>query len=321
MPVSTQNTSTEPRPRNVEMAPSRAVTRRPRGKLRRHLLAWLFLAPLLFVNGTVIAGPGVATVYYAFTDWSGLGDADFVGLENFTTLATDGAFLEALWHNVLWMAFFLTVPVTMGLVGAFLLSRITRFGVLFRVLYILPYTIASVVNAAIWKNILSPTQGVQAALTDLGVPGLEDLNFLGDPTLALPTVAFVDNWTFWGFVLVLFLAAMQSVDKELYEAARVDGASAWREFWHVTVPGVRPTLVFVMLIIIVWSVKVFDYIYILTQGGPAGATEVVATRLYKEAFENNEAGYAAAMGLSTVLISGLFLFGYQWLRKRKDWNI
>jgi raffinose/stachyose/melibiose transport system permease protein len=119
---------------------------------------------------------------------------------------------------------------------------------------------------------------------------------------------------------VLFLAAMGSVDRSLYEAARVDGATTWREFWHITLPGIRATLLFVALMTIIWSLLAFDYVYILTQGGPAGATELISTLLYKQAFSLNEAGYAAAMGVGmtsvVLVVVGVFL----WLRRR-GWEV
>ena len=278
------------------------------------------MAPLVLLNLVVIVGPAFATVYYSFTDWSGLGPAEFVGLENYRRMLTDGDFLAALWHNVVWTAIFLTVPIAMGLVGAFLLSQITRFQMVFRVVYFIPYVVASVVNAAIWENILDPNRGIGAVLAGLGIPWLEGVAFFGSQTLALPSVAFVNNWAWWGFVVVLFLTAMQSVDRELYEAAKVDGAGRWQQFLNVTVPGIRPTLVFVCLMTIIWSFLVFDYIYIITQGGPAGATEVVASQMYKEAFARFEAGYAAAQGLGISFVSGLIILAFLFLRRR-GWDV
>jgi raffinose/stachyose/melibiose transport system permease protein len=278
------------------------------------------MAPLAVVNILVVLGPSIASIYYSLTDWSGLGPAKFIGLGNFARLASDSEFHGALLNNFIWTIIFLTVPITMGLLGAFLLSHVRRFQMFFRVVYFIPFVIASVVNGAIWQNLLDPTRGLGQALTGIGVPFLDGVAFLGDKTLALPSVAFVDNWHFWGFLVVLFLSAMQSVDTELYEAARVDGASRWQEFRYVTLPGIRPTLVFVMLMVIVWSLLVFDYIWILTQGGPAGATEVVATILYKNAFARFDAGYAAAMGITMSFLSGFVVLGFFVLRRR-GWEI
>jgi raffinose/stachyose/melibiose transport system permease protein len=303
--------------------PRRTLRKRP-GRIPQHrkraLTAWVFMLPLVLVNLLVIVGPSVATVYYSFTEWSGIGPAEFVGLENYRRMLTDGEFYEALLHNIIWLAIFLTVPIAMGLLGAFLLSQIERFQMFFRVVYFIPYVIASVVNASIWQNLLDPERGIGAALADVGIPFLEGVSFFGDQRLALPSVAFVDNWHWWGFVLVLFLTAMQSVDRDLYDAAKVDGANRWHQFRHVTLPGIRPTLVFVILMTIIWSLLVFDYVYIITQGGPAGATEVVATLMYKEAFARFEAGYAAALGLGMSFVSGVIVLIFLYLRRR-GWEI
>jgi raffinose/stachyose/melibiose transport system permease protein len=272
------------------------------------------------INLVVVLGPSVAAVYYAFTDWSGFGHANFIGLGNFRALLHDADFLEALRHNLIWTAISLTVPIAMGLGGAFLLSQITRFQMFFRVAYFLPFVMASVVNGAVWENILSPGDGLGAQLAKLGIPWLKDVAFFGDVRLARPSVAFVGNWAWWGFLVVLFLAAMQSVDKELYEAAKVDGASRWDEFLFVTIPGILPTLMFIFLISVIWSFLVFDYVFIITQGGPAGSTEMAATLMYKNAFTFEEAGYAAAMGLSLALVSALVMVVFLLLRRR-GWKI
>lgn len=279
------------------------------------------MVPFAFFNLLVILGPGLATVRYSFTEWSGLGEPTFIGLENYRQMATDSGFWQAFMHNVIWTAIFLTVPIAMGLLGAFLLSQIKRFQILFRIAYFVPYMIASVVNAAIWQNLLDPSRGIGVQLANVGIPFLEGVAFFGNQKLALPAVAFVDNWHWWGFVVVLFLTAMQSVDPELYDAAKVDGASRWSQFMHVTIPGIRPTLVFVMLMTIIWSLLTFDYVYIITQGGPAGASELVSTLLYKEAFQNFEAGYAAALGISMSFISGIVIFGYLYLSRKRGWEI
>jgi raffinose/stachyose/melibiose transport system permease protein len=278
------------------------------------------MIPLVVVNVLVILGPSVATVYYSFTEWSGIGPAEFVGLQNFRDILSDGDFYLAMWHNVLWTAIWLTVPIAMGLLGAFLLSQIRRFQMFFRIVYFIPYVVASVVNAALWQNILDPDRGIGSALASVGIPFLDGVSFFGSERLALPSVAFVNNWAWWGFVVLLFLTALQSVDTQLYDAAKVDGAGRWQQFLNVTLPGIRPTFVFVVLLSIINSLLVFDYVYIITRGGPAGASEVVGTLLYKEAFERFEAGYAAAMALGLSFVSGLIVLGFIFLRRR-GWEI
>ena len=279
---------------------------------RRALVGWAFMAPLVAVNALVVLGPSLAAVYFSLTDWSGLGAAHWVGLRNYRELAGDPDFGAALWHNILWTAFFLVVPMAMGLFGAFALTRIRRGRLLLRVVYFVPYIVASVVTSAIWKNLLSPQLGIGKVL---------HVNVLGNIHLALPAVEIVNNWAWWGFLVVVFLAAMRDVNPNLYEAAALDGASTFRQFWHVTLPSIRPTFLFLGLMTIIWSFLSFDYVYVLTQGGPAGSTDLLSTLLYRDAFGELRAGYASAIGVVMALISAVVVVGYLTVRKRKDWTV
>ena len=292
----------------------------PKRRIRRRAAGFVFMAPLLVINILVIGVPGAESVWYSLTDWTGIGPAKFVGLDNYTHLFSDPNFRNALEHNAMWTVFFLIVPMAIGLLGAFLLSRIRRFQMLFRVAYFIPYVVATVVSGAIWQSLLNPDEGIGAGLSKLGIHWLANVNFLGDPHLALGAVAFVNTWQWWGFLVVIFLAAMQAVNPAQYEAARIDGANAWQEFWHITLPGIRPTLMFLALMTVIWSFLIFDYIYILTQGGPAGSTDVLGTLLYRNAFANQEAGYAAAIGVVMALISVTAVSSFLYLRRR-GWNI
>lgn len=270
------------------------------------------MLPLILINSVVVLVPSISSVWYSFTDWTGIGPAHFVGWENYWLLVQDPEFLTALWHNILWTLFFLIVPMALGLFGAFALSRIRRFRMLFRVAFFIPYIVATVVSAAIWRNLLSP---------DTGLGELLGINFLGDRRLALGSVAFVNNWAWWGFLVIVFLAAMQSISPSLYEAAALDGAGPLRQFLSVTLPGIRPTFAFLGLMTIIWSFLSFDYVYILTQGGPAGSTDVLSTLLYRNAFSNLQAGYASAIGVVMALISGIVVAAYLTLRKVRKWEI
>jgi raffinose/stachyose/melibiose transport system permease protein len=307
MATTTQDTSSPQIGYSAGAPRSRRMQRRRRG-----LVAWGFMLPLVAVNGLVILGPSLASLYYSLTDWTGLGSAHFIGLDNYTHLLHDPDFRNALWHNVYWTVLFLTVPIAMGLLGAYLLSRIRRGQVIFRTLYFIPYIVATVVSSAIWSNLLSP---------DYGIGKLLNVNFLGNGSTALTSVAFVNNWAWWGFLVVIFFSAMRSVDPTLYEAAQLDGASHFQQYRYITLPEIRPTLMFMGLMTIIWSFLVFDYIYILTQGGPAGATDVLGTVLYRDAFANQEAGYAAAIGVVLALMSTVIVSFYLFLRRRRGWEI
>jgi raffinose/stachyose/melibiose transport system permease protein len=292
---------------------------RRRAFVRRKVVPWLFVLPILLINVAVVAGPALSAVYYAMTDWSGIGPATWVGLANFEKLTADAGFRQAFRNNVIWLAMFLTVPIAMALAAAALLAPIKRGAIVFRMALFIPYVLPSVVTAALWRGLLSPDRGIPALLTDLGVPGF-DIALLGNPRTALPAIGFVDNWHWWGFLMVLFLASMQNIPPDLYESARLDGANRWQEFRDVTLPGIRPTLIFMILMTTIWSFLVFDYIWILTQGGPAGASEVLAVLVFKEAFSNFNAGYASAIGLTMSFFVGCVIAIFLVLRRR-GWEI
>lgn len=286
---------------------------------RKTILPWLFMMPILVLNVIVILGPSIGSAFFAFTEWSGLGAPKWVGLANFQRMLTDRVYRIAFTNNVKWTLIFLTVPIAMGLLGSALLAPIKRFAMFYRVAYFLPYVIASVVNAQIWRNILHPTMGIGPFLAERGLEFM-NIAFFGNRHVVLYSIAFVDNWHWWGFLVVLYLAAMQAIDPELYEAARLEGASRWQEWRHVTLPGILPTLVFTVLMTIIWSFLVFDYIYLLTQGGPAHASEVLATEVFNSAFFRFEVGYAAAIGLSMSFIAAMVVTGFIILRRR-GWQI
>lgn len=302
--------------------PDTAQRKRSRRKqfFSKNIVPWLFIAPILLLHLVVVIGPSLAAFYYSLTDWSGIGTAEFVGFENFQELIfEDQNYRAALQHNISWLLFFLTVPFTMALVAAAVLAQIKRGSMAFRTIMFIPYILPSVIIVSIWRNLLSPRMGVGAQLATWGIPGF-DRAFLGETSTALLTIAFIDNWHFWGFLMVLFLAAMQNIPPELYDAAKIDGANRRQEFRHITVPGILPTLSFMLLMTGIWSFLVFDYVWLLTQGGPAGASEVMATYLYKQAFNRFEAGYASAIGLSMSLFAGVIISVFIFLRRR-GWEI
>ncbi len=287
---------------------------------RRKVVPWLFVLPILLINMAVVLGPALAAIYYSMTEWTGIGAAKWIGLDNYRRLLFDDpSFRHAFRNNLIWLVMFLTVPIALALIAASLLAPLKRGALVYRMGLFLPYVLPSVVVAAIWRSLLNPDRGIPNVLTDLGVPGF-DRALLGDPSTVLPSIAFVDNWHFWGFLMVLFLASMQYIPADLYEAARLDGASKWQEFRDITIPGIRPTLVFMILMTSIWSFLTFDYIWVLTQGGPAGASEVLSVLVFKNAFMNLEAGYASAIGLSMSLFVGVVIGIFILLRKR-GWDI
>jgi raffinose/stachyose/melibiose transport system permease protein len=286
---------------------------------RSKIVPWLFILPITLLYLLVVIGPSLAAFYYSLTDWSGIGKADFIGLENFKQIITDTNYHKALLNNLRWLAIFVTIPFALSLIAASMLRGIKRGGMAYRTLLFLPYILPSVVAASIWRNLLSPRVGLGSVLAKMGIAGF-DFAFLGSSKTALYAIAFVDNWHFWGYLMILFLAAMQAIPADLYDAAKVDGANRWQEFLNVTIPGIRPTLVFMIMMVAVWSFLTFDYIWILTQGGPARSSEVLSTYLYKQAFNRFEAGYASSIGLTMSLFAGMILGIFVYIRRR-GWEV
>jgi raffinose/stachyose/melibiose transport system permease protein len=289
-------------------------------RFRHTVIPWLFILPVLLLHVLVVAIPSLSAIYYSMTDWSGIGEAKFIGLENFRRLFTDDpAFLNALKNNLIWLVFFLTVPFILALSAASLLAQVKRGAMFYRLALFIPYILPSVVTASIWRNLLSPKNGVGAQLAAAGIPGL-DIAFLGRSDTSLLSIAFVDNWHYWGFLTILFLTAMQAIPLDLYDAAKIDGANRWQLMRYVTLPGIRPTILFMLMMTAIWSFLVFEYVWILTQGGPAGSSEVLGTLVYKQAFNNFEAGYGAAIGLTMSAFAGGIILIFVLLR-RLGWEI
>jgi raffinose/stachyose/melibiose transport system permease protein len=241
-------------------------------------------------------------------DWNGLGDAKFVGFGNFIEIFTNDPIVKmAVVHNLQWLAVFITVPLILGFTVAILVSRLRKCQMFLRTVYFVPYVISAAVAGKIWTAYMNPYYGLNTIFDKLGFDKLSEVLWLGNPKIALFAVAFVDNWHWWGFIMVLFLGALQQVDPSLYEAARVDGATKFQELFHVSIPGIKQTIAFVLIMTIMWSFLTFDYVYIMTNGGPANSTEIMSTWIYKNAFSKYRAGYANAL---CVIQSGICIIIY-----------
>jgi|HigsolmetaGSP11D_1036233.scaffolds.fasta_scaffold03299_3 raffinose/stachyose/melibiose transport system permease protein len=271
---------------------------------RRRLL--IYLGPLFLLQFVVIFIPAIMNVGYAFTEWKGFDTPRFVGFDNFVRLYNDEIFWTALMNNVRWTIFFLTVPIGMALLGAFFVTRIPRGQMVFRVMFFVPYIIAPVVNAEMWRYIFNPLTGIGPILEKYLGWSWANIGYFAHPDTVLYAIANVDNWHWWGFLFVLYLTAMQAVPRDLYDAAKVDGAGPWKQFKDVTLPGIMPTVFYTLLITLSGSFLIFDYVWILTEGGPGRTSEVLGSYMYKQAFYGFEMGYSAAIALGMTLIAAAF---------------
>lgn len=293
-------------PRTETEALAVSVSVRP-GRDRRRLagpgwLPYLYLLPALLVYGVFMLFPLGRSVQLSLYDWDGLSLATFVGFGNYLDVFTDERLRAAFGHALILIFFFSILPVCIGLVLAAVLSRAKVRGIgLFRTLVFLPQVIAMVVVAVAWRQIYAPDGTINTVLRAIGLGGAARA-WLGDYALALPAVGLVGTWVSTGLVTVLLLAGVARIPKEQFEAARLDGAGAIREFFSIIVPAVRPELTVALTLTIIASLKTFDLVYVTTGGGPGSSTTVPSYEVFRRAFEQGQVGSAAAVGVTLTLL-------------------
>lgn len=269
---------------------------------------WLYLAPALVVYGTFLLYPVLRSAQFSLYEWDGLGASTFVGLANYAGVVTDAGLRAAFSHALVLIAFFALLPLALGLAVAAVLNRarVRALG-LFRTVVFVPQVLAMVVVAVAWRAIYAPDGPLNAALTAVGLGSLTRA-WLGDYTWTLPAVGMVGTWVQTGLVTVLMLAGMARVPREQYEAARLDGAGAVREFFALTLPSVRGEIAVALTLTIVAALKTFDLVYVTTAGGPGNSTTVPAYEVFQRAFRTGQVGSATAVAITlTVLIFALNL--------------
>jgi multiple sugar transport system permease protein len=296
---------------------AREPQRRPFWTTRRRdeMAGWLFVAPQLAGIVAFVLVPLVLVVWYSLHEWSVLaGTFDFVGLGNYQALADDPRLLPVLRATGLFSAGLVVLNLTLALFLAVLLNQRLRGTVVFRTLFFSPVVVTLVAWTIVWGFLLQDNGGVNGLLDAIGVDGP---NWLRGDATAMVSVIVVQLFKNVGLNMVLFLAALQGVPAELYEAARIDGANAWSRFRRVTVPLISPTILLASILTIVGSLQVFAQIAVLTQGGPGTSTTVLVYYLYQQAFQFHHFGYGATISLLLFAIV-LALTVLQW-RMRKRW--
>ncbi|HEX3958141.1 MAG TPA: sugar ABC transporter permease [Trebonia sp.] len=277
-----------------------AMSSGPRRRLRFNS-AYLFIAPSVILIAVFIAEPILQTGWMSLHDWT-IGETthQFVGLANYIALYHDTRFWNALRVTVVYTVFVSLGQVLLGLALASRLRRTTWYSSLLRAAYFFPFIASLVVVGIIWKFLLDPQVGlIDAWLSDVGI---SPPDWLQSTSLALPTVIAVGIWKNVGFAMIVLLASMQQVPTFLYEAATLDGANVWQRFRHVTLPALRPALLFTTLIATITGLQLFDLVYAMTSGGPIFHTESVVMYLYEEGFVDFQMGYASAIAWVLFLI-------------------
>ncbi|SDO03901.1 carbohydrate ABC transporter permease [Alkalicoccus daliensis] len=278
---------------------------------------YLFISPMVIGTTVLVIIPILMAIIVSFTDWvfiQGIGEMSFVGLDNYQRLLSDDIFLRSVRNNAWLIA---AVPVTMffSLILAIIINKHVYMKSFFKIVYFLPYISSIVAIAIVFQLLFHPSYGpINEVLMTIGIENPP--RWLADSSWALVSVIIITIWTSIGFNLIIYLAALQNISLELYEAADMDGANIFKKFRHITVPLVSPTTFFLLITGIVYSFKSFELIVVLTSGGPGYSTSVIVYYLYEQAFEYLRSGYSSA--ISIVLLLMLFIItAIQWYGQKK----
>ena len=292
------------------VAAERAVDERaptPGGRRRRRtesLAGYAFLTPNLLLLGVFVLLPLVGAVVISFQRTNGFGDGTFIGLDNYTRLATDSLFWRSAVNTGLFTVIVTPLSMAVGLGIAVLLNSVLPARGVFRSVLILPMAISGVATALMGVLIFDQNSGVLDKL--LRFAGLPAVPWQSGGLAAFVSVVLVTLWWRIGFNMLIYLAGLQGISPELYEAARLDGATGWQRFRHLTVPLVGPSSFFLLIMNVIYSFQVFDIIFVMTGGGPQNATSVLVTYAYDNGFVTRDQGYAAAIGVVLLLVTLAF---------------
>ncbi|GAA0928456.1 MULTISPECIES: carbohydrate ABC transporter permease [Streptomyces violaceusniger group] len=285
--------------RRAEEATSKLKIRKGRGAGDDGALAAVFIAPALFGFLVFLLWPTLRGVYLSFTRFNLLTPAEWVGLDNYDRMIRDPVFWHSLAVTVEYVVINIGVQTVAALAIAVVLQRLTQSAVL-RGIVLTPYLMSNVVAGIVWLWILDTQMGIGNEI--LQGLGFDRVPFLADDTWAIPTIALINVWRHVGYTALLLFAGLQAIPNDMYEAARVDGASEWRMFWRITMPLLRPVLAVVLIMTVIGSFQVFDTVAVTTAGGPANATNVLQYYIYGAAFGRFQFGYASAMSVALLVV-------------------
>ena len=289
--------------------------REPAALRREAITGYLLISPNLIVFGLFMLLPLILTFVVSAQETSGLGPAEWVGLDNYTELVGDGVFWRSLINTVGYAAVTVPLGLALGLAVAMLLNTAIWLRDVMRTIYYLPVVISGVAAGLIAQWMFNENIGVVNKL--LGFVGLGPVSWQSSPVWAITSVVLLTLWVGVGFNMVVYLAALQSIPREYYDASAVDGANSLQQFRHVTLPGLGTATGFLAIYGVILSFQAFDLIYILTGGGPGDATEVLGTYAYDQAFSARERGYGSAIGVVLYLLLVVVLGAQFWISRRR----
>jgi ABC-type sugar transport system permease subunit len=289
------------------------LTYRFKRSIQRYSLPYLFIAVPIISLIVFLFIPMVVSLWWSFNEYTGLTAAKFVGLDNYIKLLTDDKiFGRSLLNTTLFVLIGMSIGPTLGLLTALMLNQNVRFRSIFRTAYYLPVMTSLVVVSTIWVMLYNQNGLFNTILENLG---FQKVGWLSNPHIALISVAIASIWQGFGFETVVFLAALQSIPRELYEAAMMDGAGGWAQFRNITIPSLKPVIIFVYIIGIIGSYQVFDQVFVMTSGGPVYSTTSIVYYLFGR-FMNHKLGYASA--IAYILFAILVIFSYLQMRFSRE---
>jgi ABC-type sugar transport system permease subunit len=285
------------------------LSHRIKRAFNRYAIPYLFIAVPLIGLVVFLIIPMFTSLWWSLNDYTGLTAPKFVGLNNYIKLLTkDPIFIRGLINTTLFVLIGMSIGPTLGLLTALMLNQNVKFKSLFRTAYYLPVMTSLVVVSTIWVMLYNHNGLFNTLLENLG---LAKVGWLSNPHIALVSLALAAIWQGFGFETVVFLAALQSIPRELYEAAMIDGGGSWAQFRYITVPSLRPVILFVYIIGILGSYQLFEEVYVMTQGGPVNSTQSIVYFLF-DRFQNHRLGYASAVAY--ILFAILVVFSFLQLR-------
>lgn len=274
------------------------VKRIKKGKLETQNIGYLFIAPSVILYTVFMFIPIFRTIGMSFTDYN-LSASNFIGLQNYINLSRDIVFLKALKNTLIYTVLALVPTMVLGLVLALLINKKFRGRALFRAVFYMPNIVSLVAASLAWMYLFAEVGIFNMLLKKLG---MSTVHWLTDPGIALICVVVVSLWTSGGHNMLLFLSGLQGIPTHLYEAASIDGANGWQQFWKITIPQLAPTTFFVFVMTCIASFQVFGQVYMMTNGGPDNATTTLAHQIYLNAFQYYKMGYASAMAVVLLVI-------------------
>ncbi|MFB4279034.1 MULTISPECIES: carbohydrate ABC transporter permease [unclassified Nonomuraea] len=290
----------------------------PVGRRRgRWVTIALFLLPAMVLFLMLVVAPMLVALYSSVFRWNGFGGlpTNFIGMDNFTRLFSSEIFAQDLWHLLVLVLLSIFVQLPFSLAIAMLLNQRMRGRALYRVLFFAPYVLSEVITGVLFSLILAPDAGMANQL--LSIVGFES-EWLANPDTVMPSLFLVMTWKYFGFHMMIYLAGRQNIPNELIEAAQIDGATGWKTFRYVTLPLLGPTIRISIFLSVIYTIQLFDLVWILTGGGPSHSSETMAVTMMDWGFKRSQVGYASAISVVMFALSLVFALIYQRFVMRRD---